>query len=94
MSYVFQNIDPHPSHPLASGYPPRLVRGEDTLTGWRGGSIFWKTQTQLCTLRILCGLDYDGIFIGLAMPTALAELLGINQYPQLATVFILTGHSL
>jgi hypothetical protein len=38
MSGVFQNIDPPPPS-------PPLVRGEDTLAGWRGGggSIFWKT---------------------------------------------------
>jgi hypothetical protein len=34
---VFQNIDPHPHHRPASVYPPPLVRGEDTLAGWRGG---------------------------------------------------------
>ncbi len=35
MSGVFQNIDP--PHRPASVYPPPLVRGEDTLAGWRGG---------------------------------------------------------
>jgi hypothetical protein len=47
MAGVFQNIDPHPPHRPASVYPPPLVRGEDTLTGWReggGGLIFWKTS--------------------------------------------------
>jgi hypothetical protein len=28
---------PHPPHRPASVYPPLLVRGEDTLAGWRGG---------------------------------------------------------
>jgi hypothetical protein len=44
MSGVFRNTDPPPHRP-ASVYPPPLVRGEDTLTGWRGGggSIFRKT---------------------------------------------------
>jgi hypothetical protein len=37
MSGVFQNIDPPPPHRPASVYPPALVRGEDTLVGWRGG---------------------------------------------------------
>jgi hypothetical protein len=39
MSGAFQNIDPPPPHPLASVYPttPPMVRGEDTLAGWRGG---------------------------------------------------------
>ncbi len=37
MAGVFQNIDPPPPHRPASVYPPPLVRGEDTLTGWRGG---------------------------------------------------------
>jgi hypothetical protein len=49
MSCVFQNIDPPPPTPLSARrlcnvYPPPLLRGEDTLAGWRGGSIFWKTQ--------------------------------------------------
>jgi hypothetical protein len=40
MSGVFRN-----THRPASVYPPPLVRGEDTLAGWKGGggSIFWKT---------------------------------------------------
>jgi hypothetical protein len=40
MSGVFQNIDPPPPHRPAGVYPsppPPLVRGEDTLAGWRGG---------------------------------------------------------
>jgi hypothetical protein len=45
MSVVFQNIDPPPPtpHPLASVYPPPppLVRGEDTLAGWKGGGGHW-----------------------------------------------------
>jgi hypothetical protein len=48
MAGVFQNIDPPPpaSPPGECVYPPPLVRGENTLAGWRGGggSIFWKTQ--------------------------------------------------
>jgi hypothetical protein len=30
-------LTPHPPHRPASVYPPPLVRGEDTLAGWRGG---------------------------------------------------------
>jgi hypothetical protein len=39
MSGVFRNIDPPPPHRPATVYPPPppLVRGEDTLAGWRGG---------------------------------------------------------
>jgi hypothetical protein len=37
MAGVFQNIDPPPPDRPASVYPPPLVRGEDTLAGWRGG---------------------------------------------------------
>ncbi len=40
MSGVFQNIeniDPHPPHRPANVPPPPLVRGEDTLAGWKGG---------------------------------------------------------
>ncbi len=45
MSGVFQNIDPPaPAHLTAQRVctPPPLLRGEDTLSGWRGGggSIF------------------------------------------------------
>jgi hypothetical protein len=37
MSYVFQNIDPHPPLRPASVYPPPLLGGggEDTLAGWK-----------------------------------------------------------
>jgi hypothetical protein len=37
MAGVFQNIDPPPPHRPGIVYPPPLVRGEDTLAGWRGG---------------------------------------------------------
>jgi hypothetical protein len=46
-----------PPHPLTARRvcnPPPLVRGEDTLAGWRrgGGSIvFGRLQTLLCTLQ-------------------------------------------
>jgi hypothetical protein len=36
MSDVFQNIDPPPPSPPGEYVPPPLVRGEDTLAGWRG----------------------------------------------------------
>jgi hypothetical protein len=62
MSCVFQNIDPTPPHRPASVYPPPLVRGEDTLAGWKGGggSIFWRTpdtalySTYVSTLWVQC----------------------------------------
>jgi hypothetical protein len=58
MSGVFRTIDPPPPHRPASVYPPppphpALVRGEDTLAGWRGcgGSIVRKTpDTTLYSL--------------------------------------------
>jgi hypothetical protein len=37
MSGVFQNIDPPPSPPGECVLRPPLLRGEDTLAGWRGG---------------------------------------------------------
>jgi hypothetical protein len=48
-------LTPHPLYLPASVSPPPLVRGEDTLAGWRGGwegQYFGRRQTQLCTLRI------------------------------------------
>jgi hypothetical protein len=62
MSCVLQNIDPHPPLHPASVYPPPLLRGEDTLAGWRGGggSIFWKTQdTALYSTYIESSLGRD-----------------------------------
>jgi hypothetical protein len=56
MSCVFKIIEPPPPLRPASVYPPSLLRGEDTLAGWRGGgggSIFWKTQdTALYSIHI------------------------------------------
>jgi hypothetical protein len=37
MSCVFQNIDPPPPTARRVCTPPPLVRGEDTVAGWRGG---------------------------------------------------------
>ncbi len=37
MSNVFQNIDPQTPSPHGECVPPPLVRGEDTLAGWREG---------------------------------------------------------
>jgi hypothetical protein len=44
MSDVFQNIDPPPPSPPGECVPSAFGGGEDTLAGWRGGLIFWKTQ--------------------------------------------------
>jgi hypothetical protein len=41
MSCVFKNIDPQPPLRPVSVYPLPLLRGEDTLAGWRGG---WGSQ--------------------------------------------------
>jgi hypothetical protein len=62
MAGVFQNIDPPPPHRPAS---VPLVRGEDTLAGWRGewGSIFWKTPgTALYSTYV------STYFVGLTLP--------------------------
>jgi hypothetical protein len=37
MSCVFKNIDPPFPSPPGECVPPPLLRGEDTLAGWRGG---------------------------------------------------------
>jgi hypothetical protein len=41
MSLVFQNIDPPAPSPPCECVPPYLVRGEDTLAGWRKG---WRVN--------------------------------------------------
>jgi hypothetical protein len=51
MSGVFQNIDPPPPSPPGEIVPPPpLVRGEDTLAGWREGwgvnSLEWNTPDK------------------------------------------------
>ncbi len=58
-SYVMRLPKYWPPTPLSARrvciYPPPLLRGEDTLAGWRGGwgSIFWKTQdTALYSIYI------------------------------------------
>ncbi len=58
MSGVFRIIDPPPLTARRVCTPPPLVRGEDTLAGWRGGggSIVRKTpDTALYSLGI-CAL--------------------------------------
>jgi hypothetical protein len=62
MSGVFRNIEPPPPHRPASVYTPPLVRGEDTLGGWRGGvgSIVRKTPDtalySICVSTLWGGL--------------------------------------
>jgi hypothetical protein len=50
MSGVFRNIDPPPSHRPASVYTP-LVRGEDTLAGWRGGGVNSSEDARHCSVQ-------------------------------------------
>ncbi len=71
MSCVFQNIDPPPPSPLGECVPlgpaPPLLRGEDTLAGWRGG---WRVNiledarhsSVLYLYRILFGFHNERIF--------------------------------
>ncbi len=57
-------------------YLPPLVRGEDTLAGWKGdgGSIFWKTpdtalySTYLSTLWVQQNMRNWKLMIGLVSP--------------------------
>jgi hypothetical protein len=54
MSGVFRNIDSPPPHRPASMYPP-LVRGEDTLAGWReGGGVNSSEDARHCSVLYLC----------------------------------------
>jgi hypothetical protein len=64
MSGVFQNINPHPlTARAASVYSPPtppLVRGEDTLAGWRGcggadTALYSTYVSTLCILYIFGG---------------------------------------
>ncbi len=51
MSGVFQNIDPPTPSPPGECEPPPLVRGEDTLAGWRGGwGIRHSSSSYVSTL--------------------------------------------
>ncbi len=55
MSGVFRNMPPPPPPRPARVCPPPLVRGEDTLAGWRGGggSIVRKTpDTALYSIYV------------------------------------------
>jgi hypothetical protein len=98
MSCLFQNIDtppPPPSRP-ASVYPPPLLRGEDTLAGWKGGwprvggQYFGRRKTQLCTLPIsnpLCSV-LTNISYYVEMHSDLSELVTkcrhyLSQLPDL-----------
>ena len=54
MSGVFRNIDPTP-HPLtARRVCTPLVRGEDTLDGWRGGGGSIVRKTPDTALYSIC----------------------------------------
>jgi hypothetical protein len=82
MSGVFQNIDPLTASPL--------VRGEDTLAGWRGGvggQYFRRRQTQLCTLHLYSKYfvmgPYDGIDHNLTLCPLLAHLPWAGQWATL-----------
>ncbi len=68
MSGVFRNIDP--PAPLQPGecvvYPPSLVRGEDTLAGWRGGggSIVRKTPDTALYSTYVSTLWLPAFYLG------------------------------
>jgi hypothetical protein len=56
MSGVFRNIDHQAPHRPASVYPPPpLVRGEDTLAGWRGGGVVNSSEdARHCSVLYIC----------------------------------------
>jgi hypothetical protein len=58
MSGVFRTIEPHPSPPgecdCVPPAPP-LVRGEDTLAGWRGGGgVNSSEDARHCSVLYIC----------------------------------------
>jgi hypothetical protein len=77
MSGVFRNIDPPPLPPPGECVPVvPMVRGEDTLAGWRGGGgsiIIRKTpDTALYSIyvsRVLCGVEAFFKFVSLLIIT-------------------------
>jgi hypothetical protein len=83
MSGVFRNIIPPPLTARRLCTPSPLVRGEDTLGGWRGGggSIFRKTpDTALYSIYVgtlWCKLNPCLFY---SKPTTMLQL-GIGQGP-------------
>jgi hypothetical protein len=68
MSVVLRNIVPPPPHRPASVYPhpPPLVRGEDTLAGWRGGwgvnileDARHSSVLYICKYFVGCGVEME-----------------------------------
>ena len=49
MSGVFRNIDPPPPH-----HRPALLRGEDTLAGWRGVGVNSSEDARHCSVLYIC----------------------------------------
>jgi hypothetical protein len=56
MSGVFRNIDPPTPSPPGECVPPALVRGEDTLAGWRGGGggVNSSEDARNCCVLYMC----------------------------------------
>ncbi len=55
MSGVFRNIDSPPPHRPAGVYPLPLVRGDDTLAGWRGGwGVNSSEDARHCSVLYKC----------------------------------------
>jgi hypothetical protein len=56
MSGVFQNIDPRPLTDRRVCTPPPLVRGKDTLAGWRGGAwgVNILEDARHCSVLYIC----------------------------------------
>ncbi len=54
MSGIFRNIDPPPPSLPGECVPQPLVRGEDTLAGWRGGGVSIVRKATDTALYSLC----------------------------------------
>jgi hypothetical protein len=107
MSLVFQILTPHPPQRPAIVYPPLLVRGEDTLAGWRergGGANILRDARHssvlyICTyfvVQVLGGQDGRTCLVTLGEGSVFGEiaLLGVGGMNRRTADVVSQGRSL